>query len=669
MSKYDKEWLYEKQAMQKRYAAVIKKRIAIRDIPDGDESIAYTSDEPAIYLKKDSKFTKGLDEHKARAFRFGVFTREMLKQHFTNYKYINEISDGLEAYEVPVFKLICDTVESAVMEVVAPSLIGGFILNSLRYSCKRIYDEMEDLDTAKTPLQEFLLAMEQVTTIGKLKGTFKTPAAKTVYYRSHIKLLDAVEELDDKKRIDLCLEIHNISKPLWEVEAKEAYDLSSKSSGLESLLGTLGWMLGGSLSFGSGSSSKVDPEELEELADFSKGGYRETAYHDVNDLSEEEREAYEKEKEAHEKMREEMLLARDEEEEDNEIRYASGSGYDRDNVFYDKTDAGDLSTIYDYDPEEDEIDAKGCDYFDNLIRTELEIQLREDIAASTTALAKPLDLPEISTKYSARNYQCKNLMVNLTERSKAVEGYNKVVSNFASLINNCVNKLKVIFAEDAEETVYRSSGKLSLKRSMSGTVTSKMFTKKLDPKDKSNMAVELVIDESGSMSGTRIYRAKTTAICLAEVFKKLHIPLYIMGFTADTGGADVLHTHYAMWSGATADLLKLTTIQAKANNFDGYSIRYASRVLERRSEAHKVLIIISDGQPACDEYSGDKGLRDTRDAISEARNKGQIVLGIAIGADIKALQEMYGTDFIYINEEDDLFSGIMNKFTDIVKAW
>ena len=124
-----------------------------------------------------------------------------------------------------------------------------------------------------------------------------------------------------------------------------------------------------------------------------------------------------------------------------------------------------------------------------------------------------------------------------------------------------------------------------------------------------------------------------------------------------------------MWSGATEDLLKLTSIEAKKNNFDGYSIRYGSKVLEKRSENHKVMIVISDGQPACNSYRDDLGLRDTKDAIAEARNKEQTVLGVAIGADVTSLQEMYGNDFVYVLENEDLFLQIINKFTSIVKAW
>ena len=73
-------------------------------------------------------------------------------------------------------------------------------------------------------------------------------------------------------------------------------------------------------------------------------------------------------------------------------------------------------------------------------------------------------------------------MTSLTNRESAVVGYNKVVGEYEDLINNSYKKLKALFAEDAEETVYKSSGKLSLKKDNQWDRNFKVFTKKVDPK-------------------------------------------------------------------------------------------------------------------------------------------------------------------------------------------
>ena len=63
------------------------------------------------------------------------------------------------------------------------------------------------------------------------------------------------------------------------------------------------------------------------------------------------------------------------------------------------------------------------------------------------------------------------------------------------------------------------------------------------------------------------------------------------------------------------------------------------------------MIVISDGQPACNAYSSISGYSDTKDAIREARGKNQNVLGVAIGADIERLHDMYGNDFVSSNPQ------------------
>ena len=377
----------------------------------------------------------------------------------------------------------------------------------------------------------------------------------------------------------------------------------------------------------------------------------------MEELEEEEREAFE----SMTKSEEEEVL----EGEEPKTKGIPG-GSDEETVIYSDKEI-DLSTPADYNPEEYEIEAEAMDFFDRLIQAEIEIDA-ESIMPSREAEIP--DFQEIDKKYGMREYKCKNGFVSIKNPEEAESTYNKVVKKNLNHINTCYKKLKSLFAEEADETEYRSSGKISMERTISTTVTSKVFTKSVDPKDKSNMAVMLAVDESGSMHGSRIERAKEAAINLAEIFGKLGIPTYIMGFTADTSGADAVHKHYVDWTNLKSERYALTSMHADSNNFDGYSIRYASKLLGLRPETHKVLIVISDGQPACNAYSyGDAGYRDTKDAIREARSSGQVVLGVAIGADIDVLHKMYGNDFIFITTGEDLFTGVMKKFTGMVKKW
>ncbi|WP_273207612.1 nitric oxide reductase activation protein NorD [Marinobacter subterrani] len=55
----------------------------------------------------------------------------------------------------------------------------------------------------------------------------------------------------------------------------------------------------------------------------------------------------------------------------------------------------------------------------------------------------------------------------------------------------------------------------------------------------------------------------------------------------------------------------------------GAAIRQSSRILERQPQAHRVLLLVSDGKPNdLDQYEGRYGIEDTRQAIIEARQLG-----------------------------------------------
>lgn len=653
--KKDTKWLYEKKAMQNRFIAIMEYRVPIRDLQDDIKAPAMSTSEPAIYIKKDSDLTEGLPEHKARAVRFGLFVHEMAHLQFSDFNYLEEVCKDMEPWESPFFRMIWNIVEDPSIENLAGTFIGGYLLKSLKYTIKRSYDIAKPIHTFEDPFEQCLNALIQFCDMGPFKGHFTDALAKKCVFEAIPEMQEAMECGDPKERINISLKIYEILRPLWEEKAKEMYSSMGGEGFLEVVKEMLG-AFGKSMSEGLGSGEEVDPEEIADAADLSKGAKRTTTFKKLEEMEEEERKAFESKLEEDEEILE---------EEETETKGVPGS-FDEETIIYSDKEI-DLSTPEDYDPEEYEIEAKAMDFFDRLIQTEIELEADSVMPPRETEIP---DFPEIDKKYGMREYKCKNGFVSISNPEKAETGYNKIIKKNLKHINVCYKKLKALFAEEAEETEYRSSGKISVERTVSTTVTSKIFTKSVDPKDKSNMAVMLAIDESGSMDGSRIERAKEAAINLAEIFGKLGIPTYIMGFTADTLRVDVVHHHYVDWTNLKAERYALTSIHADSNNFDGYSIRYASKLLGLRPEIHKVLIVISDGQPACHAYSyGDSGYRDTKDAIREARSDGQVVLGVAIGADIDVLQKMYGNDFIFITTGEDLFTGIMKKFTDMVKKW
>lgn len=63
----------------------------------------------------------------------------------------------------------------------------------------------------------------------------------------------------------------------------------------------------------------------------------------------------------------------------------------------------------------------------------------------------------------------------------------------------------------------------------------------------------------------------------------------------------------------------------------GAALRHTSKLLQRRGERHRLLLLLTDGKPNdLDYYEGRYGVEDTRQAIIEARHAGLSVFGITI---------------------------------------
>lgn len=334
-------------------------------------------------------------------------------------------------------------------------------------------------------------------------------------------------------------------------------------------------------------------------------------------------------------------------------------------------DCSDQETDDDFDTEFDDAEYELSDDDLNAIDSEIERCLEEveREEANEEGSDEPLPDFDIASPRFRKAHTCLNRKITIDDMERASEMYGRLMTKLNPGISNLTAQLRRIFKADQEEKEYRASGKVNTKRLNSGRMTARVFDKRRSPANKSNLSVLLLIDESGSMYGNRAEAAKQCAIALSETLNNCNVPCYVIGFTADTEGADAVHNHYTGWRSNAKDRLKLLDITARSNNFDGYSIRYAGEVLKKHEAAHKLMIVISDGQPACWAYSGVDGVADTKDAIRDVR-KYASVLGVAIGNDsTETLHYMYGRDFLHISNVNELFAGIAKKIAKLIREW
>lgn len=332
----------------------------------------------------------------------------------------------------------------------------------------------------------------------------------------------------------------------------------------------------------------------------------------------------------------------------------------------------------DWDPTPTEFDIEDYTLTDDdfaSIETEIKSCIEEvEREAADAAKEDTVPLPdfEITSARFGNAKSCLNRKIHVDDPERAASLYGDLMTKLRPGVNSLYGRLKNIFQNDVEVTDYRASGKLNYKRVNSGRLTARVFDKHRLPSEKAKTAVMILVDESGSMSGRNSETAKQTAIALAETFNKLNIPLYVIGFTADTSGYDAVHNHYVTWKNSTNERLRLLDITARCNNFDGYSIRYAGEILKRFNSEHKIMIVVSDGQPACSAYHyGTDGIADTKDAIRNVRsNPDTDVLGVLIGSyGVEELQSMYGNDFINVKNVEDLFANLARRIVHIVNKW
>lgn len=322
-------------------------------------------------------------------------------------------------------------------------------------------------------------------------------------------------------------------------------------------------------------------------------------------------------------------------------------------------DAADENVLEDddYQLSDDEMEALAAEI--ESLEEEVEITQREAASIDGENLDIPLGIP----KYDG--CRCINYKDNTIPSESLVEQYNAIVANNASQIARLASQLKRIIMNEAEETSYRSSGKVSIKRLSDARLSSRVFSKRVDPSNKGDMAVFILVDNSGSMGTHKIKQARNCAIALSEVFVQLKIPIKVMGFS-DGNGYDACHYHFVNWSKNLNERVKLLGMISRNSNFDGYAIRYATKTLLKRHEQNKMLIVISDGQPACRFYWGSDGISDTSEAVREAK-KNMTVVGVAIDADISVLHTMYGDGFVLANNLEEMFGTIGQKIKKEMK--
>ena len=193
----------------------------------------------------------------------------------------------------------------------------------------------------------------------------------------------------------------------------------------------------------------------------------------------------------------------------------------------------------------------------------------------------------------------------------------------------------------------------------------KVFTKNALPIQPPEMAVGLLLDESGSMASCdRATYARASAIILYDFCQALHVPVMVYGHTTGKDSVE-LYSYSEFDAIDREDKYRLVDISARGSNRDGAALRFVAERFSHRPEELKLLFLVSDGQPADTGYYGTAAEEDLRGIQQEYRRKGILFIAAAIGDDKENMERIYGDSFLDITDLNQL----PVKLTQVVKRF
>jgi len=187
------------------------------------------------------------------------------------------------------------------------------------------------------------------------------------------------------------------------------------------------------------------------------------------------------------------------------------------------------------------------------------------------------------------------------------------------------------------------------------------------PSDPLEMAVAVLVDESGSMgSYDRATYARAASIVIYDFCCGLNLPVAVYGHTESSKVEIFAHAEFDAFD--KNDKYRMMDISARGNNRDGMALRFVAERMSKRPEPLKILIVISDGQPAGNGgYYGSAAEADVRGVKLEYKRKGVNIFSAAIGNDKENIERIYGDGFLDIADLSKLPKNLCSLLIQHIK--
>lgn len=237
-------------------------------------------------------------------------------------------------------------------------------------------------------------------------------------------------------------------------------------------------------------------------------------------------------------------------------------------------------------------------------------------------------------------------------------------------INGLVNTFSKFFVEQEYRLTGMRRGVLDTNKLAEAyqaveTVYSNKF-KRTTP----GLDVCVLIDESGSMSGTNITSARKCAILLNEVFLRLkQCDFYVYGHTADNRhtGEVTINVYRDHWN---RNRYALGKVESYSNNKDSVAIEETYKMVRKQTSKPLLMFVISDGAPNAYGLRGQPAVKEVKEVVNRIESNGDtLVCQIAIESHFRP-QDMFNHYVVMTDMNTfprDLSNYIMNTLISKLK--
>lgn len=262
--------------------------------------------------------------------------------------------------------------------------------------------------------------------------------------------------------------------------------------------------------------------------------------------------------------------------------------------------------------------------------------------------------------------------------------YGKLKKDVLNMVSPIKNQLEQVLKvkENAKWRTERERGHVDARQLARLTATGNRYAfKDYTKTETNNVAIQILVDMSGSMSG-RMQTAKKAAIAMAEALKSLDIPFEVTGFYSEpdrnvSAVYNKLPAEARKRFNRVSERLELHVFKSfdaptlngieklfpASQNPDGECVAWAAKRLADRSEKRKILMVLSDGEPATGD--SDRGIlcSDLRRRIAQITKSGIECVGVGIQTD--SVKNFY-PDYIVLSDLKELPRATMSKLSKLL---